>query len=415
MSNTQFLFDYLPSFYRNFMVDENGDNLLLPIFDIYYNSIGDSISQAQQIAMVPFIESCNPIIIEMFSTIDVTIDNKYKDGYVIDSNIIKIEGLFLDGKFTKNIIGTFQIKHDISKNIRYIVFSDSLPITQSFIFIKKIYRDKQILQNVWGNLIGYVKQIPDYNNLSNDFIIDYNNIRDSLELYKKQLLALLLVSMKGPTVYSLINGLGIFIGLEYAPFDGIIINKISNSITIESVDRLQTYTANCIPNINLDIGSELKKYELLEQPLYSFYDILNNPAAFTQILLTGQANKYLNLLNINENDQEKYAHLTFDSTINFDDANIYWDMGNGTGLVKDLTGTSIIDPLNVNEVTRFDTWVSPLFDNQKLYEMFRNLFIVYINNSNIDNHYNSEQMSLISYYLNKTKPIWTKYIIEEVI
>jgi hypothetical protein len=385
------------------MNDKDGNNLIAPIFDIYLNSISDAIFQGQQIGAVPFIELCDPIIVELFSTIDVTINNKYLDGYIIDNEIIKLEGLYLDGNFTKPVLGTYSIKHNISNNIRYIVFDTQLPLTQSNIFIQKVYRDKQILQNIWGNLINYKKQIPDYNTLSDGFIVDFTSIQSDLISYKNQIIALYYGLINGPSINSMRNGLGIFLGLKYATFDGIV-TDLSSGVTIESLDRLTTYNAPCIPRTDLIIGSLVKKYDLLEQPTYTFYDIYNNPAAFTQILLEGQADKYFTLLNIDTANQEQYAHLTFDSTISFDDVNIYWDMGNGTGLVKDLTGTTLTpkyDPLTPE--TRFDSWVSPLFNNEKIYEMFRNLFIVRVDsatNANAD----------FTYYLNRIKPIWTKYI-----
>jgi hypothetical protein len=410
MSNSQFILDYLPSFYKNFITDSDGNNLLSPIFDIYYNAMGDAVSQGQQIAMVPFIESCDPIIIEFFSTIDVTEDNRYLDGYIIDSEIIKLEGLYLNGNLTRTIIGTFDIKHDISNHIRYIVFNTSLPLTQSTIFVQKVYRDKQILQNIWGNLINYQKQIPDYNTLSDGFIVDYNSIKSQLDLYKSQLIALVYGLINGPTIYTIYNGLGIFLGYKYAPFDGVIIEKQTNLLILESTDGTKNYTITPT-NVksDLNIGSKIKKYELLEEPFIKICDIVNDPAFFTQFILEGQAQKYLTLLNIDTSNNEQYAHLTFDSTISYDDMGLFWDMGNGTDVVQDLTGTTTIAQLNQNliaTVNRFDTWVSPLFEDQKLYEMFRNIFIVY------KLHTLSNESDLIKIYLDRIKPKWTKYILE---
>lgn len=406
MSQSNFLLDYLPSFYQNFMVDENGGSLVTPIFDNYTNAMGDAIFQGQQISRVPFLEQCDPILIELYSTIDVTVDNKYLDGYIINDDIIKMEGLYLDGLFTSPILGSFLIKHNISTHTRYIVFSTSLPLTQSTIFIEKVYREKQILQNVWGNLIDHKRSIPDYNTLTDGFTVDYDFIVGELEAYKNELIALFYSAINGPSIQTMTNGLGIFLGYKYAPFDGVVID-LTTGITIESLDRTQTYTVSVNPRVDLIIGSKVKKYDLLAQPLFTFYDIFSNPAAFTQIILEGQANKYLTLLNIDTSNAEKYAHLTFDSTIAFDDANIYWDMGNGTGVVQDLTGTTTIasyDP-NSSVLDRFDTWVSPLFNDQKLYEMFKNLFIIRFPNT-------APELILVSYYLNRVKPVWTKYIIK---
>jgi hypothetical protein len=405
MSTSDFLLDYLPSFYRNFMIDENGNNLLTPIFDIYCNAMSDVIFQGQQISLVPYLENCDPIFIELYSTIDVTENNKYLDGYIIDSNIIKLEDLYLDAIFTKPILGTCWIKYNISKNIRYAVFSTELPLTQSTIFVKKVYRDKEVLSNIWGNLIDY-KKPPFYANDTDGMTIDYSNIKDYLDQYKNELLALFYGSLNGPSVKTLYNGLGIFLGLKYATFDSIVTAISNSSITLESQDRTQTYTITCTTKPGISIGDEFSKYDLIEKAHFLFIDIVKDPAIFTQIILSNYGEKYLSLLNIDIANGEKYAHLTYDSTISFDGDMIYWDMGDGTGNSTSLSGTTLVefyDPEGANQ-NRFDDWISPLFENQKFYEMFKNLFIVHTS-------YDDSTIIKIKYYLDKIKPIWTKYII----
>ena len=55
MTDSSFILNFLPDFYKNNMVSEDGRSLLTPIFDNFINAMGDQLYQAQQISLLPYL------------------------------------------------------------------------------------------------------------------------------------------------------------------------------------------------------------------------------------------------------------------------------------------------------------------------------------------------------------------------
>lgn len=407
MSN--FIFDFLPSFYRDFMKDENGDNILLPLFNQYANTMGDAVSQAQQIANVLYLEKCPLFIKEYFKTVDIRSSNKYADNcYFIDSNIISFDGLFYDSAFTIPVTN-FAVKHDISNNIRYIEFSSALNIIANTLYSPSCTKDKNILQDIFGNLLDYKPLIPSNYHTTTvyNYTTNYNLLVSELEIYRNQLIALMQGLVHGPTYQNMQNSLAIFIGLKYCPFDGIVKSNDGSSIILEDIltEKLITLTGNI--DTSLTVGTLVAKYTIVENLNFKLYDIYSDPARFTQYILYNKSENLLDLLNIDTANNEAYAYLNYDSIITFDGDNIYWDMGNNTGVSHTAPGNaSNYSHPGISTLNRFDDYTDSRFNNQKIYEMFRNLFIIELPNSNNINN--------ITYFLNRIKSKFTKFKITVV-
>ena len=77
--SSEFLLDYIPSFFTRHFQNENGDNLLLPLIDQYVNLYGDATYQAIQLRQMMSFEKCPFLIHETNITIDTRISNQYTD------------------------------------------------------------------------------------------------------------------------------------------------------------------------------------------------------------------------------------------------------------------------------------------------------------------------------------------------
>ena len=118
----------------------------------------------------------------------------------------------------------------------------------------------------------------------------------------------------------------------------------------------------------------------------------------------GTASSMLNrLLKINTAENEDYANLNYDSTLVWDDPNIFWDMGNGFGK-PNADGSQTIIPLpGLNLLTNFQNWSDNRFDSKKIYEMFHNVFIVEcISDSYLTNEFIA--------FMERIKPTYTKLV-----
>lgn len=398
-----FLLDYLPSFYSDYLVDENGDNLLEPLFDNQIALMGDAIFQAQQIARMPYLEKAPSLFIETYVSIDISESNIYLDGYKIDSNIIGYSDIYLDSKYSIMAlqVGDYDIKHDVMTGQRYIVpngWSTAARPDVIVLFAKYCYRDYKTLQNTFGFLTDYKINIPDFNtSVSSQYDIVYNDINAAYVNYKNQLLGLCYTIFHGSTFNSLNKGLSIFLGLKYAEFDAIVLENSSNTLILQD---LSTSDKTTITSTNLrsdlTVGTKVFKYDILEAQTFEIFDIFSEPAKFTQLVLCNEAELLLSLLNINTSDNEKYASIKYDSVIHYDDVNLYMDMGNNTGSDNTfpVDATDYASPFD-SLVTNFSDWNDSRFLNEKIYEMFRGLLFV--------THTNLEDADKIKLFFEKNK------------
>lgn len=404
-----FIFDFLPSFYRDNMVDANGDNILSPLFNQYANAMGDAISQAQQIATIPYLETCPLFIKEYFKTVDIRASNSCGTNcYYIDGDIIAIDSLYYDSAFTI-AAPTFSIKHNIATNRRYIEFNTTPNIRASTLYAPVCTKDKNILLNVFGSQLNYKPLLPsNYHDAAlYNYTTNYDAYSAELETYRGQLIALTQALAHGPTYLNVQNTLGMFIGLKYCPFDAIVRSNDGSTIILEEVltEQLTTITGNI--NTNFTVGTEIAKYTILENLTFMLYDMYSDPSRFTQCLLYDYSAELLNQLSIDTANNERYATLHYDTTINLDDDNIYWDMGNNTGISHTPPGGTTDYPhQTVSLLNRFDDYVDTRFQSQKIYEMFRNLFIIEVPNNTSD-----ATIANITYFLDRIKAKYTKYII----
>lgn len=398
MTDSSFILNFLPDFYKNNIVSEDGRSLLTPIFDNFVNAMGDQLYQAQQISILPYLFKTKFYIEETFKTIDTSNSNRYKTGYKIDNSIIKFDGLYYDGKFTLLCNISYTIYHDIAKDIRYIVFASQ--INQDTIFVKSCRKDLKTMQKIFGVLLQHVVEIPDMSLATSDYVISYLDIESLYKKYYNELIAIQYGLVNGPSLTVLNNMVGIYSNLPYSPFDGIIINIDGNSVTIKDNNSTDIVTLTCTHiNPTFYLGQRITRFTILEKPCYRFLTLYDNPARFASYLLGYWGLLTNNLLYLNKADKEKDASLYFDSQISWDDLGVCWDMGHNYG---DSTSPTDINqpyiPSWNNNDSRFifnpyfvDTgFVDPGFvdgDTQQIYEMFRNIIIFEYTDSNISSNY----------------------------
>lgn len=411
--STNFMFDFLPSFYKDFMVDKNGVSVLTPLFDQYTNCMGDALYQAQQLSLVPYLEKCPIVFEEYFKIIDVRQSNRIPNTnrYIIENDIVGIYDLYYDGALTQlfnyNVIN-YILGHDESTNIRYIEFDAELDPRITTLFVDKVYKDKFVLRDVFGKLLNYEKTFTFVEYWDNAFTDQYN-------LYKKELLGILYTSMHGQTFESIKKGLSIFIGLSFSPFDGIVKHiGNANEVTIEDFTTGKEQIVICAGNLKdtIQVGTILNKYDIIDEDQFYIYDIFSNPIRFSQLLVSDYSTRLIDLLFIDTDNKEQYAHLTFDSLVVYDGTNIFWDMGNHTGVSNSLpVGINDINAPTNTLLSNLTTFNDSRFESLPIYEMFRNLFIIeYTGNSEGGNY---EHVDKTNYFLNRFKPIYTKYLVYE--
>ena len=398
--STDFMFDFLPSFYKEQFINADGVNVLTPLFEQYTSCMGDALFQAQQLAWVPYLEKCPIVIKEYYKTIDIRESNKYDmNAYIIENDIIGFDTICFDGNLQVSIPFTFTTNYDAVTKTKYIEFSDSFDPRVNTLYAKLCYRNKNILENTFGRLLNYIPEFL-YTEYSEDYV-------QERETYRNQLIALLYCSVNGQSFNAIEKSLSIFLGLQYAPFDAIVMSNTGDTITLENIKtgNLQTIYGNI--NSSLNIGLKINKYDILENNIFYLYDMYSDPARFAQYLTAEYSDNLLTLLNIDTENNEQYAHLNYDSLIIFDGGNIYWDMGNNSGVDSAVQeGTEYLNYPEYGTVNNFTLYTDGRFNDQKVYEMFRNVFIIEF----LDHQYNNN-LTKINYFLTRFKPIYSKYLI----
>lgn len=401
MSNSEFMLNFLPSFFRQFMVDENGESTLLPLFDIYLMFYSDLLSQSQQIAQFPYLERTEPLLKENYVTVNIRNENKFKDGYKINNEIVFLSDPYYDAKFLNRANVTFSIKHDFELNQRYIVFNnlETSFITNNVLYCEYCYKDKQALQSIHGSKLNYTRFIEGFTST-----LDYNKIVTDYNLYKKELIALWYLLFNGPTVTNIENALHIFTGSDYAEFDGTVVQFDYNYVTIEDASGFKKqYTTNK----EFELGQIITKFTPFRKYI-TVYDIFSDPARFTQKMLFKNADLVNDNLILSKNVDagEEHAYLTYDSLLTFDQDRIVWDFGYGTNKIYGQNNYQ--DPLEASSIeSSFADWECNYQDMQdrKIYESFRNIFIVDHKTTLPDQNYENK----LKYFLSRIKPVHSKY------
>ncbi len=414
--SSEFLLDYLPSFYTKDFQDANGGSLLLPIFDLYKTLYDDCLYRTIQIRQEMSFGKCPFYIHETHITIDTTIGNKYTagghTGYKVDPEIVWIDTPYLDANMTIPL-GAVNVYYDSHNNIKFVVFQSTTNFanTQTCVFVRSCYKDKKLLSKVYGQLLDYHEDVLNVNNHNQVFQLDFVAITTRYAQYRQRLLALMYGRTMGPTIKVMNNAIAMFLLYTFSTVDGTVRGLSSTSITIESStdQKLYAYTVTS-PAPGLAIGSMVSKYDCLENVNFLLYDMFSNPARFTQTLLSYEPEmNLLELLKIDLTKDEKYAYLNYDSSINWDNNSLGWDMGSGPAPA--YSGGTAYSPASVSPVTRFvggsTPWLDDRFNNigqsipAPVYEMFRNVMIL-----EFTNHFVND----ISYIFNKIKPTYIKLL-----
>ena len=419
--SSEFLLDYLPSFYTTTFLDENGNNLLLPIFDLQKKLYDDCLYQAIQIRQEMSFEKCPFFIHETNITIDTTLENQHTfqgvTGYKVDPEVIWIDTPYYDANMTLPLANVI-LNYDSYNNVKFVVFESGTVFTntQRCVFVRNCYKDKKLLNKVYGELLNYNKDILNVNNESYVFTLDLQTITSNYMAYRQQLLALMYGLTMGPTITVMNNALGMFLLYTFSTMDGVVKDITSNVITVESSSdkTLRSYTTNTT-DPGLSVGSLVEKYQCLDYPSFYLYDMYSQPARFTQALLANAPYNILTkLFYLDLSANEKWAYLNWDNpNIFWDNSNLGWDMGNNINCpLPNGSETSYLQPYTGNLITQFvngsDNWWDNRYTDinnsiQPVYEMFRNVAILEYDGirNNIDD---------IKYLINRIKPTYTKIV-----
>ena len=399
-----FIFDFLPSFYKERMVNADGVNVLTPIFEEYAKYAADLLAQAQQISLGRSLELCPAYIKENFKTIDVRVDSRNPKStaiqFPIDSSTIGFDTLFYDAAFTKPVSVPYTIVRDLVADTAFVQFDAPLESGYNTLFSRFAYWNPHLLRDLYGKLANYTSAAYNYTSLS--------AFTDSVEAYRRRLLGIFYGLRHASTVPNMETALGLFLGLKYAPVSGVVSSVSSKNLSIQGPDGKVVSVAS-VSKINVTkypVGTVVNKYDILEEMPFLIYDIFSNPARFTQYLLCEKGALLLWLLRVDTTNNEKYAYLSYDSGLNYDDG-LFWDMGDNTGV--DHTPINVVDyPRPATELQhRFDGYSDARWDSGKLYEMFRNVFIIELGDSTINR-------DLVSYFINRIKPVHTGCIVGAV-
>jgi hypothetical protein len=371
--------------------------------------MGDLFYRMQQTASVRSLELCPAVIEERLKTIDISnanLDTTYSgQRFFIKSSIVAYDKLYYDYLFLNPVNINYTITVDEVNQKTYIEFNT--PIDQKYLtlYAPIAYHNPNLVRDLYGKLLNYQTVTYVYTSLE-DFIY-------SVEVYRQQLLAILFGMRHTTSLNNVAQCIGLWLGLQYAPYDGFVNAISADSISIENLLDGTTTTITAtgeIDTVNYYIGKRVSKYDILQIQHYKVYDIFSDPARFTQLLLQDSGAVLLSLLAIDINNKEKYASLFFDKNILFDSANLYWDMGNNTGVSPDPTDATVYPEVWMSLfVTNFSAYVDSRWQSQKLYEMFRNVFIVELDLSLQGNI--STLKPFISILLNIIKSSKTKYLI----
>jgi len=404
------MYDYLPSFYKNQFKDANGNSLLEPLMNTWEMLYGDAVYQAMQIRQLVNFEKCPLLIHETNITIDVTVANRYSNGYKIDSEIVWLDSIYLDAAFTSEVqIAT--VHYDSATQIKYVIFQGSFQeYMQDCVFVKACYKDKHILNRVYGSLLSYDVDIlydsVDGFSFGNIIEISIDAYLISYNRYRTRLLALMYGLVMGPTAKVIDIAIEMWLGSVFSTVDGTIRSLTSNSTILEldSDHSLLTITVPTTINAALQIGDKVSKYQILETPKHLMYDIYSNPARFTQMILASPdstaAGGLISLLYIDTANREEYAYLKFDSGLDWDNPNLFWDMGNNSLMPPTDPGNIIDIPTDSNLITNFTGWTDLRFNDQKIYEMFRNVSVIELSDT--------FTYTDIKYLVERLKPTYVK-------
>lgn len=402
MSNA--IFDLLPTFYRDIFVDGNGRSLLLPLLQQYANYSGDMFYRMQQTASVRSLESCPVVIEEVIKTIDVSVPIG-TNTFVINPSIVAFSQLYYDYTLTNPVSIAYTINVNEVDNKASITFASPIDTRYNTLYAQYAYRNPNLLRDLYGKLFGYQTIVYDYSSLAN-FV-------SGVELYRQKLLAIQFGVKHSSNISNIAKAISLWLGYIYAPCDGFVNSISSDHIGIQDPKTGSTYTLTAIGQINVVsyyIGKAVSKYDILQYANFEVYDIFSNPARFTQMLLCNSGAILLDLLNIDLSKGEKYASLFFDKGLNFDTPNLYFDMGDNTGVSHIPTDATVYPETWLDIfITNFSGYTDIRWNNQILYELFKNLFIIEFDLS-LQPQIEDLRLSL-PILLDRIKPQRTKYLI----
>lgn len=400
MSNnsTDFILEYIPSFFRDMMKDDNGENLYTPIFNCMGNLFGDQYFQAKQINQSLNLEDCPYFINEFYTTIDTSVNNKYyfdannkptpgdnssielSFGYLIDPNIVSINQIFIDGNLSiKNNINYYIFTNTQTgeKIISFVKTINGVPtnceIIQDTLFVDSVVKDKQILQNRWGTILDYLpnylqdylNEFPKYTELN----IIYDKLKYLYTEYHQQLQAILILA-NYPTIEGLNKFVGIWNGFQYATKSGLVIDYT----TIANLDGTITkYNENIKQTL---LSTNVSKYDLLTDSQYIITDAYSNPSYFISLMSTTVYgyNVYDELIAQNNEDAE---YLHYDSVVEFDDDNLSYDIGEFNSPKDNFIPYPNYYYIQYSGDISGDNALNQADQASLKYEMFRNVILMY--------------------------------------
>jgi effector-binding domain-containing protein len=405
------VFNFIPSFYRDQLIDEYGQSLIEPLFNEYAKYLGDRYYSLQQCSLVRSLDSCPTYIEEICKVIDLSEDNRDKNSrgqrFFIDSSIVAFDGLYYDVDFNVKCNFPYTVYSNELDNFACICFDPPIDAKQiGKLYAHIAYHNYHLLRDVWGKLLNY--RNVNYYSVNGNFF-------ESCDAYKARLIGLLSGLMNASTPSNLKKSISLFIGLTHAPIDGIIKSVFGNEVTIQNIDREVKVNCKKFNAIKFHVGSELNKYDILDEEPFEVYDIFSDPARFTQYVLSNYGELlYNDILKIDINKGEKYAFLLFDNNLNFDEDGLYFDMGDNSGISNIAEpGTSNYTKPSQGLVNNFKSYTDSRINNAKIYEMVRNLFIV---DSLAGLNYLPNYLTLlndIKYLIRRIKPSRCKCIVSE--
>jgi len=399
--NQDFIFDFLPSFYKERMVDANGANVLAPLFEEYAKFISDLLMQAQQISLGRSLELCPTYIKEMFKTLDIRDSARdpkaLSQQFSIDPRTICFDGFFYDVNFTKPVLSPYTITRNAITNTASLQFSEPFDKGYPTLYVRNVYWNPHLLRDLYGRLAKDINVVYDYTSLA-AFV-------DATEKYRRRLLGIFFGLRNISTIPNIEIALGMYLGLKHAPVSGTVHSVTSKKMEIREPDGniVAVESASRMDVIRYPVGTAVSKYSIVEEMPYLVYDFYSNPARFTQYLLCEKGATLLWLLRINKSQNEKYAFLNYDAGLNYDDG-LFWDMGDNTDF--DATPVNVVDyPRPAIELChRFDGYSDARFNSAKIYEMFGNMFIVEIGDSAINR-------AAVADFMDRIKPAHTGCIV----
>ena len=369
------VFNFIPAFYKNQIVNENGYSLLEPLFNEYSKYLGDCYYRLQQCSLIRSIDLCPSVVEEIYKVIDLSEDNRDKNSrgqrFFIDPSIVAFDALYYDAGLSVKCNATYSIQINELDGFTCICFDPPIDAKEiRKLYAYRAYHNYNLLRDIWGKILNHA--YPQYSYSSLDAFIS------SCELYRSKLIGLLFGLMNASSLANIKKSVSLFTGLTHAPMNGLIKSIDGNVISIQDFDSEVTVTCKEFNSSKFHVGSEVGKYDILDIERFMVYDIFSDPARFTQYILSNNGEVLYNqILNIDINNNEKYAALLFDDNLSFDGDGLFFDMGNNTGISHDVApGTTNYDKPWVALVDNFKNYTDSRIDNFRLYEMLRNIFIV---------------------------------------